>query len=533
VPLEQRKRLLRSVLREDGLVRYAGHVAEDGEAFVAAARQRGLEGVVAKLRSSRYEVGRRSRAWLKIKLRQEQEVVVGGWLPGKGTHRELGSLIVGVYDGGELRHAGQVGSGLATRTRRELRARLDEMGRVEPGFDPAPRLKEARWVEPRIVIRVEFAEWTTDGLLRQAAFKGFEIDRDPRQVRRERAVETARATRQAEKAMVSAAAPAAENPSQQAPTAATRSELRALARMERDGVWQVAGHEVRLTNLDKVLFPAGDGHEELTKRDLIRHYVEVAPTLLPHLAHRAVNLHRYPDGAGSGKGFWQKDIPKHAPAWVHETGWEYSGHEGTKRYVVVDRVATLVWLAQEAAIEIHPWTSPTAAPDRPSYALIDIDPGEGTSWDEVRVLARLFRTALQHVGVIGLPKVSGKRGIQVWVPVKPIYAFDQTRDWVEQLSRAVGHTVPDLVSWQWSKRDRGGKARLDFTQNAVNRTLVAPYSVRPAAGGPVSAPISWDELDDPKLRPDRWTIRSLGRRLKAKGDLFAPALEIEQELPPL
>ena len=131
------------------------------------------------------------------------------------------------------------------------------------------------------------------------------------------------------------------------------------------------------------------------------------------------------------------------------------------------------------------------------------------------------------------PKVTGKRGLQVWVPVKPIYGFAETRDWVEGLSRAVGSTVPELVSWQWSKRARGGKARLDFTQNAVNRTLVAPYSVRPASGAPVSAPIEWDELDDPKLRPDRWTIRSIGRRLKAKGDLFARVLELDQELPPL
>jgi bifunctional non-homologous end joining protein LigD len=129
--------------------------------------------------------------------------------------------------------------------------------------------------------------------------------------------------------------------------------------------------------------------------------------------------------------------------------------------------------------------------------------------------------------------VTGKRGVQVWVPVEARYSFEQTRDWVEQLSRAVGQMVPDLVSWQWSKRDRGGRARLDFTQNAINRTLVAPYSARPAAGAPVSAPITWDELDDPDLVPDRWTIGSLPDRLKEVGDLFAPATRLTQKLPPL
>jgi bifunctional non-homologous end joining protein LigD len=258
--------------------------------------------------------------------------------------------------------------------------------------------------------------------------------------------------------------------------------------------------------------------------------VSVGPTLVPYLAGRGLTLNRFPNGIGH-KGFWQKDLPGHAPDWVAR--WDYTGHEGPKTYVVVDRVATLAWLAQEAAVELHPWTSRTDAPHQPTYALIDVDPGPNTTWDDVLTLTRLYRAALDHLGVIGLPKVTGKRGIQVWVPVRDGYAFDDTRAWVEQLSRAVGQMVPELVSWEWTKRDRKGLARLDFTQNAVNKTLVAPYSARPAPGAPVSVPISWDELDDPKLRPDRWTIGSLAERLAEVGDLFAPALELAQELPGL
>ncbi|MGH2462123.1 MAG: ATP-dependent DNA ligase, partial [Candidatus Limnocylindria bacterium] len=156
-----------------------------------------------------------------------------------------------------------------------------------------------------------------------------------------------------------------------------------------------------------------------------------------------------------------------------------------------------------------------------------------TTWDEVLVLARLFRAALEHLGLIGLPKTTGRRGIQVWIPIADRYTFDQTRDWVEQLSRAVGQTVPDLVSWAWSKRDRRGRARLDFTQNAPIRTLVAAYSTRPAPGAPVSAPITWDELDDPALAPDLWTVRTLPPRLAEVGDLFAPAQTLLQDLSPL
>ena len=526
VPLEDRKRLLRRVLQPHPLVRYAAHVVEDGQAFVQAAADRGLEGVVAKRRASRYEPGKRSRDWLKIKLRREQELVVAGWLPGKGSAGELGSLIVAVNADGRLRHAGQVGSGFTATMRRQLLAALKPIRREDSPLDPVPRLPAPRWVEPRIVIRAEFAEWTTDGLLRQAAFKGIEVEKAASDVVREEALPLARVMARAPGTSRSRRAESVSSKLVEA----TSAELAALDAMDREGIWQVAGHELRVTNLGKVLFPEGEGHPALTKRDLIRHYVSVGPTLVPHLAGRGLNLQRFPDGIGKA-GFWQKDLPGHAPSWIAR--WTYTGSEGAKDYVVVDRVATLAWLAQEGAIELHPWTSRTSAADRPTFALIDIDPGTKTTFDEILVLARLFRTALQHLGVIGLPKVSGKRGVQIWVPVEARYSFEETRDWVEQLSRAVGQMVPELVSWEWAKRDRSGRARLDFTQNAINRTLVAPYSARPALGAPVSAPITWEELDDPELAPDRWTIRSLPERLASVGDLFAPALRDAQRLPSL
>jgi bifunctional non-homologous end joining protein LigD len=519
VPLEERKRLLRSRLRAHPRVGYASHVVGDGLAFTEAARAKELEGIVAKLRRSPYEPGRRSRSWLKFKLRREQEVVVVGWLEGQGTHRDLGSLIVAVRSGDGWAHAGQVGSGIDTRTRRELRAKLDELARDTSVLDPVPRLKGAHWVEPKLVIRVEFADWTADNLLRQAAFKGLEIGKAPTSVRREREVDAATATA------------AAERKVHDAPTQ-TEDAAAALEAMEgKGGIWLVAGRELRVTNLDKVLFPARDGGEPVTKRDLFRYHLAVGPTLVPYLRDRGLTVQRFPNGV-EAKGFWQKDLPKHAPAWVKR--WTYHHREeGPKDYPVVDEPATLLWLAQEAAIELHPWTSPAETPDRPSYALIDIDPGPDTTWDEVVALARLFRTALSHLGVRGYPKVTGKRGIQVWIRIRTGPSFADTSAWVEGLSRAVGSTVPDLVSWEWSKRARRGKARLDYTQNAINKTLVAPYSPRPAAGAPVSIPISWDELEDSALRPDRWTIREVPARLAEVGDPFASVLTDAQDLPPL
>jgi bifunctional non-homologous end joining protein LigD len=562
LPLEARKTILREVLREHPRVRYAGHVEADGEALFASVKAEGLEGVMAKERSSRYEPGRRSRAWLKIKYRPEQEFVVAGWEPGSVAHRDIGSLVLAVYDDeGTIRFAGEVGSGLNARVRQDLLTRMAPIARETSPFASPPRLPRVHWVEPRLVVRVEFAEWTRDDLIRQAAYKGMELDKDPRSVHRERPTSrtddgSTTAAAAATRAPDPPATEAPDPPAAKAPdpsaskasskrtrsasgtgpksgaddpaTTASADELAALDALGKAGSWSVGGHDVSLTNLDKVLFPEAG----LTKRDLIRYDVSMAPVLLPYLRDRGLTLTRYPNGT-SGPHFWEKEVPSHAPTWLARWRYESRIPEDSHTYAVADRAAALAFLANQAAIELHPWTSRTDAPHRPTYALIDIDPGPKTTWPEVLVLARLYRAALGHLGVRGYPKVTGKRGVQVWIPVEPRYSFAETAAWVEALSRAVGATVPELISWEWSVRDRRGRARLDYTQNASNKTLVAPYSVRPVGTAPVSAPISWEELDEPELRPDRWTMTSMPARLAERGDLFAGALVQDQILPSL
>ncbi len=572
VPLEDRKRLLKSVLREHPRVRFAAHVEGEGKAFYAAAQASGLEGVIAKLRRSRYEPGRRSNAWLKLKIRPEQELVVGGWTPGEGNARDLGALAVGVYEDGKLRFSGKVGSGFTGAIRKDLLARLKPLAVDEPPFDPAPPkdyrgrwggdLRDITWVRPEIVIRAELGGWSRDGMVRQSAFKGVEAGRDPSTVARETAVATTTAVRAAEaeapsmpkeppkakqttasksaKPTKAATAPKTGTGSNEIPAAwrVTDDELQALGALGKEGVWRVGGDELKLTNLDKPLFepkPGAKGADAtpITKRELIRYFARIAPTMLLHVQDRPLNLQRFPNGAGA-PGFWQKDIPETAPKWLtrwHETGVDGRTDRGANDHLIADRAAALCWLGNQASFEIHAWTGRLPDAWRPTFALIDIDPGEKTTWDETLVLARLYRTALGHLGVRGYPKTTGKRGIQVWIPIVPKYDFSETSAWVERVSRAVGATVPDLISWEWAKEARKGRARLDYTQNASIKTLVAPYAVRPAVGAPVSAPITWDELDDPDLRPDRWTIRDLPERVERVGDLFAPAQSDLQELP--
>ena len=304
VPLEERKKLLRISLREHATVLYAKHIVGDGEDFYAAAGKQGLEGIVAKLRRSRYEPGQRSKSWLKIKIRRDQELVVVGYEPGKGSHAELGALLVAVYEGDELQYAGEVGSGLNEAMRRRLREQLDGLARPDPPCTGAPSVRSAHWAEPQIVIRAEFSEWTSDNLLRQAAFKGLEVGRDPKTVRRERPEDAEQAVAAAERhaipepappgpavrastsgskakvpASKSASVSKAKAPASKArapasnakskrlklvrsprevgdpPEAVTQAELDELDAMTGDGLWAIGGVKLKLSNLDKVLFP--------------------------------------------------------------------------------------------------------------------------------------------------------------------------------------------------------------------------------------------------------------------------------------
>ena len=309
-------------------------------------------------------------------------------------------------------------------------------------------------------------------------------------------------------------------------------ELAALDELGGAGTWAVFGRRLRLTNLDKELFPPGDDGVPVTKRELIRYTARIAPVVLPYLRGRALNMHRYPEGAGQ-KGFWHKQVPAHAPAWLPRWDNPEADEGETSTYLVVDEPAALVWAANFGALEWHAWTSLSADPHRPTYALFDIDPGPATAWEDALLLARLHRDAFEHLGVQANPKLTGRRGIQIWVPIDVGPGFDETRKWVERVSKTVGAVVPELVSWRWEVRDRGGQARLDYTQNAINKTLVAPYSPRAAPGAPVSAPIIWDELDEPWLRPDAFTVRTVLDRIAERGDPFRSVLTGRQVLPPL
>src|SRR5260221_684706 len=395
-----------------------------------SARSLDLEGIIAKHRRSTYVPGTRSKAWLKIKNRPEQELVVGGFTPGEGAAKELGAIVVGVYEREgrkrKLRFAGKVGSGFNAVTRKRIRERLAKLEVAEPPFDPPPPkdykgrwggdLAGVRWVKPEIVIRAELGGWTRDDLVRQAAFKGFDEGGKPaRDVVRERPV-VAKATVEAvdesmpeenPPELKSRAKKASKTPkASKSPDAskdrehglawsATTEELAALDAMNAEGTWTVGGFELKLTNLDKVLFPPRAGEPEpdgsdpnkgalpapVTKRELVRYFARIAPAMLPHLAERPLNLQRFPNGP-QAQGFWQKDIPSTAPSWLRR--WKEIGVEERQanEHLIADRVATLAWLGNQAPFEVHAWTSRPSDPKGPTFAPLHLHPGQQTTWDD-------------------------------------------------------------------------------------------------------------------------------------------------------
>ena len=292
---------------------------------------------------------------------------------------------------------------------------------------------------------------------------------------------------------------------------------------------------LKLTNLDKVLFPAATATEPVTKRDLIRYHAAIAPVMLPYLADRPVNLHRFPDGVDQ-PGFWHKAVPEPRARLDARAGTTTTPTRarpsGTSS---LDSPPALAWLANYGAVELHPWTSTRRRRrTEPTWALIDIDPGPRPRATTCCVLARLYRTALDHLGVRGGPKVTGQRGIQIWVPVADGLHVRRHPGVGRDASRGPsGRPCPS--SSAGSGRSRTAAAWPGSTTRRTPSTRRSSRRSAPARrpGAPVSVPITWDELDDPDLRPDRWTIRTVLDRLEADGDPLRPLIGLQQKLPDL
>lgn len=300
-------------------------------------------------------------------------------------------------------------------------------------------------------------------------------------------------------------------------------------RLERKGDahrFQHGSRELRISNKDKIYFP----EDALTKGDLINYYYNAASMMLPFLRDRPIAKQRVPEGI-YGEAFYEKQIPKGAPEWVRNVPVLAEGGSRTIDFVVVDDVTTLVWLAQIGSVEVHAWTSKWPKLDEPDFAVLDLDPHEPIEFEDVRAVARLVNVVLAGLGLKGFPKTSGGSGLQIFIPLAPGHTYPEVREFCTAVGGMLRLAYPEKVTLEFAKPKRAGKVYVDAGQNAKGQTLVAPYSVRPYPGAPVSAPLAWEELDE-DIYPEMFRIGSMFERIEQVGDLFADAMKIRQDLHP-
>jgi bifunctional non-homologous end joining protein LigD len=290
--------------------------------------------------------------------------------------------------------------------------------------------------------------------------------------------------------------------------------------------WWLAsdGVEIRLSNLDKVLWP----EEGITKGELLAYYWNVADHILPHLTGRPLTLKRMPDGIAGGY-FYQKDAPDHTPDWMPRCAIEPEDGK-IDEMLVVDRAAHLMFVSNLGAIEFHPLHARCETYDRPDYLVFDLDPFEPAGFAEVLAVAHHVGAALDALDLTGFPKTSGASGIQVYVPVASKHTFAETRALAEQLGRLIQEADPDRVTMEWRIADRGGKVFFDHNMNRRAASLAAAYSVRPLPGAPVSTPLDWSEIEKAEIRPNMFRMDTIFERLDENGDLFSPVAGPGQDL---
>jgi bifunctional non-homologous end joining protein LigD len=476
-----------------------GHAKE----LLAAAAERDLEGIVLKRLDSRYAPGKRNGSWLKVKNLGRQEFAIGGWLPGEGRRKDtLGALLLGYHDedspgAGELRYAGKVGTGFSERDLEELRGRLRPLARKSNPFGRRGP-KGANYVEPELVAEVEYRELTHEGLIRHGAFKGLREDKPATEVELERAVETA------------------------VPGSAGKGARKSMV--------TVAGRELALSNLDKVLYPEAG----FTKGQVIDYYARVAEVLLPHLRGRPLTMKRYPDGV-EGQHFYEKRSPKHRPEWV-QTARIWSGsHNEDIDFTVVEDLPTLIWAANLADLELHTSLSLAAAIERPTAMVFDLDPGAPADVLDCAQVALWIRGLFEQIGLRCCAKTSGSKGIHLHVPLNTEVGYEQTKPFAKAVAETLETKFGDRVASSMAKRKRAGRVLIDWSQNDRHKTTVSVYSLRAKPRPTVSTPLEWEELEAALAAGDAsrlvFDADQVLRRVNEKGDLYAPLLSERQYLP--
>jgi bifunctional non-homologous end joining protein LigD len=521
LPLTDRKMILQSIVTDDSPVKLGYSIAAEGNAFFEAARDMGLEGIIAKKSNSVYFPGVRSKDWLKIKVNKRQEVIVVGYTQNAGSSKLFSALLLGAYSNGQLQYVGKVGTGFKDKQQKEMLAAFKPLITKESPFDetpdynkpsrfrPNPPKANATWLKPELVCEVSFTEITSDGVFRHPSFEGMREDKAAKDVVREYEEPTQEVVAEDEKAVK-------KNEVIKKPAKAERKTL--LNPKEDTQVKKINGNEIKFSNLSKIYWP----EEKIAKRELINYYYQVAPYMMPYLEDRPMSLNRFPNGI-KGKSFYQKDVTGKVPSWIDTFPYTSNDEDQEKNFMLCNDEASLLYMANLGCIDMNPWNSRTKTPDNPDWCLLDLDPDTTNTFEQVILTAQTIKQLLDSIQVDSYCKTSGSTGLHIYIPLGAQYSYDQCQLFAQWVAGQVQQELPDFTSVERMTKNRKGKLYIDYLQNRPKATLAAAYSVRPKPGATVSMPLHWEEVKK-GLQLKDFTIHNALERVQSEGDLFKPVL---------
>lgn len=519
LPLVERKEILSAVIRENNTIRISQSIKTTATEFFSVAKEMQLEGIMAKRSNSIYIPGNRSKDWLKIKTEKRQEAVIGGFTKNENTSKAFSALLMGVFNkNGDFDYIGPVGTGFSNQMQQEILEKLKPLIIEECPFSsvpdynkpsrfrPNPPKAEVVWVKPEVIAEISYRTLTDNGNLRHPSFKGLRDDKNPAEVVKEIAEPTSKITNADENALTKNIFKMAKK---------ERKTL--LNPTDETQVRKISGEELKFTSLSKIYWP----ELQITKRDMINYYYQIAPFILPYLKNRPQTLNRFPNGI-DGQSFYQKNVTGKVPDWI-ETFPYHSDTDGEdKNFLVCTNEASLLYIASLGCIEINPWSSKTTTPDNPDWCIIDLDPDKHT-FDQVIEAAQVTRKVLDAIGVPSFCKTSGSTGLHIYIPLGAKYSYEESKEFARIIVTIVHHEIPEFTSIERIISNRKGKMYLDFLQNRPQATLAAPYSLRPKPTATASTPLHWDEVKK-GLKMTDFTISNLVERTNREGDLFKGVL---------
>ncbi|QYA24231.1 DNA ligase D [Gramella sp. MT6] len=479
LPLLERKSLIPEVLEDTVITEYCDHIEGMGTAFYNKAVEAGMEGVIAKKADSTYNPGSRSEKWLKVKAHESMEALICGYTDSEGSI--FGSLILGAEKDGKLTYVGNCGTGFSNSQQKELHKKMKELKTVKSPFSKDPNLKgrKANWILPELICEIIFSEWTKAGRMRHPVYKGLREDKIATEI-----------------------------------TVEQNKTEKNLPDKRSSNALEINGNLVNFTNLDKIYWPDSG----LRKYDLIDYYLKISEYILPYLKDRPENLHRHPNGI-KRQGFYQKDNEGLLEKWIKTTRIYSKSSDKNIEYLLCQNEASLLYMANLGCIEINPWNSRIGNLENPDYAVIDLDPSDKNSFDEVIDVALIAREILDSAAIDSCCKTSGSTGLHIYIPLDAKYTYEEARDFTKLICYFIQERTKKLTSMERAVNNRKGKIYLDYLQNRRGQTLAAPYCVRPRKGAPVSAPIEWEELKS-GLKITDFNLRNMPERLEQKGDIF-------------